>query len=182
MMSILTAHHADDNIETLLMNIIRGTGIEGLAGIPEQNGRIIRPLLPFYKSEIVNYAQTHQIPWREDRSNQSDDYLRNAMRHHVIPELAKLHPKALENTSKTIDFTKQAALVIQQQTEQLKSNCFKTKKEPFGYSIHPLKKHFKPLSFWIHQLFRPYGFDHREVIKLMNAQKGKQIHSTELCA
>ena len=59
---ILTAHHADDNIETLLMNIIRGTGIEGLTGIPEQNGRILRPLLPFYKSEIIAYAQTHQIP------------------------------------------------------------------------------------------------------------------------
>ncbi|MCH1471073.1 MAG: tRNA lysidine(34) synthetase TilS, partial [Flavobacteriaceae bacterium] len=110
---VLTAHHADDNIETLLMNIIRGTGIEGLTGIPEQNGRILRPLLPFYKSEIIAYAQVHQIPWREDRSNKSNDYQRNAMRHHVIPELAKLHPKALENTIKTIDFTKEAVLVIQ---------------------------------------------------------------------
>ena len=78
---ILTAHHADDNIETLLMNIIRGTGIEGLTGIPEQNERILRPLLPFYKSEIIAYAQTHQIPWREDRSNQSDDYQRLSLIH-----------------------------------------------------------------------------------------------------
>ena len=173
---VLTAHHADDNIETLLMNIIRGTGIEGLAAIPEQNGRIIRPLLPFYKSEIVNYAQAQEIPWREDYSNQSDDYLRNAMRHHVIPELAKLHPKALENTSKTIDFTKQAALVIQQQTVQLREQLFQNKGGTIYIQIHEIKA-LTPLSFWSHQLFHTYGFDHREVIKLMNAQKGKQISS-----
>ena len=173
---VLTAHHADDNIETLLMNIIRGTGIEGLAAIPEQNGRIIRPLLPFYKSEIVNYAQAQEIPWREDHSNQSDDYLRNAMRHHVIPELAKLHPKALENTSKTIDFTKQAALVVQQQTVQLREQLFQKKNGTIHIPIPEIKA-LKPLSFWSHQLFYAYGFDHREVIKLMNAQKGKQIFS-----
>ena len=175
---VLTAHHADDNIETLLMNIIRGTGIEGLTGIPEQNGRILRPLLPFYKSEIIAYAQVHQIPWREDRSNQSNDYQRNAMRHHVIPELAKLHPKALENTIKTIDFTKEAVLVIQQQTEQLKKELFLMEKETIRISISSVKA-LQPLSFWIHQLFHPYGFDHREVIKLLSAQKGKCIHSAD---
>ena len=94
----------------------------------------------------------------------------------MIPELAKLHPKALENTTKTIDFTKQAALVIQQQTEQLQKQLFQNKKETIRISISSVKA-LQPLSFWIHQLFRPYGFDHREVIKLMNAQKGKQISS-----
>jgi tRNA(Ile)-lysidine synthase len=175
---ILTAHHADDNIETLLINIIRGTGIEGLTGIPEQNGRILRPLLPFYKSEIIAYAQTHQIPWREDRSNQSSEYQRNAIRHHVIPELVKLHPKALENTTKTIDFTKEAAKVIQQKTEKLKKQLFLKEKETIRISISS-DKALQPFSFWIHQLFTPYGFDHREVIKLLSAQKGKCIHSTD---
>ena len=175
--AILTAHHADDNIETLLMNIIRGTGIDGLTGIPDQNGKILRPLLPFYKSDIIDYAQTYQIPWRQDRSNQSEDYLRNAMRHHVIPELAKLHPKALENTTKTIDFTKEAALVIQQQSEQLKKQLFQIKKETIRISISSVKT-LQPLSFWVHQLFHPFGFDQREVIKLLSAQKGKYIHST----
>ena len=175
---ILTAHHADDNIETLLINIIRGTGIEGLTGIPEQNGRILRPLLPFYKSEIIACAQAHQIPWREDRSNQSDDYQRNVIRHRVIPELDKLHPKALENTTKTIDFTKEAAKVIQQQNEQLKKQLFLKEKETIRISISSVKA-LQPFSFWIHQLFTPYGFDHREVIKLLSAQKGKCIHSTD---
>jgi tRNA(Ile)-lysidine synthase len=175
---VLTAHHANDNIETLLMNIIRGTGIDGLTGIPERNGRVLRPLLPFYKSEIIDYAKAHQIPWREDRSNQSDDYQRNAIRHHVIPELAKLHPKALENTTKTIDFTKEASLVILQQTKQLKKQLFLIKKETIRISISSVKK-LHPLSFWIHQLFANYGFDYREVIKLLNAQKGKCTHSSD---
>jgi tRNA(Ile)-lysidine synthase len=175
---VLTAHHADDNIETLLINIIRGTGIEGIAGIPEENGRIIRPLLPFYKSEIVDYAKAHQIPWREDHSNQSDHYQRNAIRHHVIPELAKLHPKVLDNIIKTINFTREAALVVQQQTEQLKKQLFVMEKEIIRISISSIKV-LQSISFWIHQLFHPYGFNHREVIKLLSAQKGKCIYSTD---
>ena len=175
---VLTAHHADDNIETLLMNIIRGTGIDGFTGIPERNGRILRPFLPFYKSEIVDYAKAHQIPWREDRSNQSDDYQRNAIRHHVIPALAKLHPKALENTTKTIDFAKEAALVIQQQTNELKKQLFLMETETIRVSIASVKK-LQPLSFWIHQLFHPYGFEQQEVVKLLSAQKGKRIYSTD---
>jgi tRNA(Ile)-lysidine synthase len=87
-----------------------------------------------------------------------------------------LHPKVLENTSKTIDFTKQAALVIQQQTVQLQEQLFQNKKGTIYIPIQEIIA-LKPLSFWSHQLFRTYGFDHREVIKLMNAQKGKQISS-----
>ncbi|MGB2233575.1 MAG: tRNA lysidine(34) synthetase TilS, partial [Flavobacteriaceae bacterium] len=126
---VLTAHHADENIETLLMNITRGTGIEGLAAIPEQNGKILRPLLPYYKSEIVDYAKTHGIEWREDRSNQTDDYTRNIIRHHLIPQLTKLHPKALENTSKTIELTKEAVSVVHQQTETLRNELFQIRED-----------------------------------------------------
>ena len=173
---VLTAHHADDNIETLLMNITRGTGIEGLAAIPEQNGKILRPLLPYYKSEIVDYAKTHGIEWREDRSNQSDDYTRNIIRHHLIPQLTKLHPKALENTSKTIELTKEAVSVVHQQTETFRNDLFQIREDVTHIPIKSLKT-LQPLSFWIHQLFSIYGFDQGEVIKLLDAQKGKFIFS-----
>ena len=173
---VLTAHHADDNIETLLMNITRGTGIEGLAAIPEQNGKILRPLLPYYKSEIVDYAKTHGIEWREDRSNQSDDYTRNIIRHHLIPQLTKLHPKALENTSKTIELTKEAVSVVHQQTETFRNDLFQIREDVTHIPIKSLKT-LQPLSFWIHQLFSIYGFDQGEVIKLVVAQKGKFIFS-----
>ena len=173
---VLTAHHADDNIETLLMNITRGTGIEGLTAIPEQNGRILRPFLKFYKSEIVDYAKTHGIEWREDRSNQSDDYTRNIIRHHLIPQLTKLHPKALENTSKTIELTKEAVSVIYQQTEVFRNELFQIREDVTHIPIKSLKT-LQSLSFWIHQLFSIYGFDQGEVIKLIDAQKGKFIFS-----
>ena len=173
---VLTAHHADDNIETLLMNITRGTGIEGLAAIPEQNGKILRPLLPYYKSEIVDYAKTHGIEWREDRSNQSDDYTRNIIRHHLIPQLTKLHPKALENTSKTIELTKEAVSVVHQQTKTFRNELFQIREDVTKIPIKSLKN-LEPLSFWIHQLFSIYGFDQVEVIKLLDAQKGKFIFS-----
>ena len=173
---VLTAHHADDNIETLLMNITRGTGIEGLAAIPEKNGKILRPLLPYYKSEIVDYAKTHGIEWREDRSNQSDDYTRNIIRHHLIPQLTKLHPKALENTSKTIELTKEAVSVIYQQTEAYRNELFQIREDVTQIPIKSLKS-LQPLSFWIHQLFSIHGFVQGEVIKLLDAQKGKFIFS-----
>ncbi|HLT34407.1 MAG TPA: tRNA lysidine(34) synthetase TilS, partial [Aquaticitalea sp.] len=74
---ILTAHHADDNLETFLINFTRGTGLEGLTGIPEMNGKIVRPLLPFSRANLELYAISEKIQWREDSSNVSKKYLRN---------------------------------------------------------------------------------------------------------
>src|SRR5699024_3131848 len=72
---VLTAHHRNDDAETFFINLLRGTGLEGLTGIPEKNGKSIRPLLPFSRKEIQDYAHRHRIKWREDASNASDNYL-----------------------------------------------------------------------------------------------------------
>ena len=87
---LLTAHHLDDSIETFLINFTRGTGLEGLTGIPQQNDRVVRPLLPFTRTEIEAYAKENNIAWREDSSNASDKYLRNKLRHDVVPILKSL--------------------------------------------------------------------------------------------
>jgi len=84
---ILTAHHADDALETFLINFTRGTGLDGLTGIPAINEKTIRPLLLFSREEIEKYANENQIIWREDSSNASDNYLRNKIRHHLVPVL-----------------------------------------------------------------------------------------------
>lgn len=84
---ILTAHHLDDNLETSLINFIRGTGIVGLSGITPRGGRLVRPLLNSSRQSILEYAQANSITWREDLSNGSDDYLRNRIRHHLTPVL-----------------------------------------------------------------------------------------------
>lgn len=94
---LATAHHASDQVETIIFNLTKGTGISGLSGIPIINGHIIRPLLFASKEEIQNYAMTNSLTWREDSSNESTDYHRNHLRHKVIPELKKINP-GLEST------------------------------------------------------------------------------------
>jgi tRNA(Ile)-lysidine synthase len=91
---IATAHHADDQIETVLFRLLRGTGMRGLAGIPVRRGRFIRPLLRFHKSELLAYAAAHDIAFREDPSNAQLDYARNRLRRTVLPALDAVRPEA----------------------------------------------------------------------------------------
>ncbi len=98
---VLTAHHLDDCLETFFINLGRGTGIDGLKGIPEHKNQIIRPLLPFSRTEIEAYAKANKIQWREDTSNESDKYLRNKIRHHVVPEIKKTTSNFLNGFQKT---------------------------------------------------------------------------------
>src|SRR5436190_10965135 len=94
---LLTAHHANDVIETVFINLLRGTGINGLKGIPEKNGQIVRPLLKFKKEEIENYAKKQKISFRVDQSNYEDKYERNFLRNKIIPALKTINPN-LEDT------------------------------------------------------------------------------------
>jgi tRNA(Ile)-lysidine synthase len=91
---IATAHHADDQIETVIFRLLRGTGLRGLAGIPLRRGPIIRPLLRFHKTELLEYAAQHQLGFREDESNTTDVYARNRIRRAVIPVLQTVRPTA----------------------------------------------------------------------------------------
>lgn len=97
---VLTAHHLDDSLETFLINFTRASGLDGLTGIPPQNGNIVRPLLAFSRNEIEAFAQENKLKWREDSSNASDKYLRNKLRHDVIPILKELNPSLLESCCK----------------------------------------------------------------------------------
>ena len=106
---VLTAHHLDDNVETFLINFTRGTGLEGLTGIPAQNGNIIRPLLPFSREEIENYALENKIQWREDSSNASDKYFRNKLRHNIVPTLKELNTGFLDSFQNTLHHLHQAS-------------------------------------------------------------------------
>jgi tRNA(Ile)-lysidine synthase len=94
---IATAHHANDSLETALLNLVRGTGLSGLHGISGINKHLVRPLILATKDEILAYAQANGLAWREDRSNASDDYKRNLIRHKVVPVLKRLNP-SLEAT------------------------------------------------------------------------------------
>ncbi|MDK9703589.1 MAG: tRNA lysidine(34) synthetase TilS [Sulfuritalea sp.] len=93
---ILLAHHADDQAETVLHNLLRGAGVRGAAGMPESRGRVLRPLLGLTRNELLAYARAHRVVWIEDGSNADRRYTRNFLRHEVLPLLASRFPKAGE--------------------------------------------------------------------------------------
>lgn len=163
---LLTAHHANDNAETLFVNLTRGTGIKGLQGIPEKQNNTIRPLLFATKEMIKNYAKKHNIQFREDSSNQEVKYKRNFIRHQIIPELKKLNPILEETLNTSIHYFKQSSQIVTQfckskfkdiceeNNERLKINISLLLSEPQKETL---------LFEWLH----PKGFKANQIEQLI---------------
>ncbi len=175
---VLTAHHADDNLETFLINLSRGTGIEGLTGIPETNELLVRPLLPFSRKDIEKFAKENALTWREDSSNSSIKYLRNKLRHHVIPELRSVNPQFLQNFETTLTYLKQSSEFITNQTLRAKKELFEfLDDDSIKIPIHRLREYGNPKTF-LYMLLKEYNFKAWDDIeKVLLAQSGKQIFS-----
>jgi len=177
---ILTAHHANDNVETLLMNFFKGTGIKGLQGILPKQGKIIRPLLFAKKLEIVSFAKENNLSFVEDSSNLSDKYTRNYFRNQLIPSIKKVFPEVEENLLHNIERFKDAEMLYQQAIQLHKGKLLEYK----GNEIHiPVLKLLKaePLSTIIYEIIKDYGFTaHQavEVIHLLKSGSGRFISST----
>lgn len=129
---LATAHHADDNIETLLINFFRGTGLQGLTGITEfdKKNKIIRPLLFARRNEIAEYARQNNLTWVEDSSNESDKYTRNFIRHQIIPLAKKLFDNADDNLLNNIEKLKEAETLYLQALEDHKKKLIVISSEP----------------------------------------------------
>ena len=174
---ITTAHHLDDQVETFLINFTRGTGLEGLTGIPSQNGTIIRPLLPFSREEIENYVYENGITWREDTSNASDKYLRNKLRHNIIPILKELNPNFLDSFQNTLNHLKQTNELAEDASKMVYKKVvkeFEGKKEINLTALLQFKNHKSYLYQWLNKFGFTAWYD---VYDLVNAQSGKQIFS-----
>lgn len=117
--TILTAHHADDNAETMLLNLIRGTGIRGLTGIPPFRDGIARPFLQVTRAELAAYAEANRIPHVEDETNELDEAARNVLRHKVLPVLKELNPRAVENMTRTAELLARDERALELQTGRL---------------------------------------------------------------
>ncbi len=174
---LATAHHLDDAIETFLINLSRGTGIDGLTSIPEINGSIVRPLLPFSKDSLEAFAKKQGIKWREDASNSSRDYQRNKMRHDVVPKLKENTPNFALNFQKTQSFLGLSALMLDNYADDLKKRFLLPKDDGFTISIEALKE-LSPLEGYLHLLFKSFGFTQwKDLQNLLDAQSGKEVHS-----
>ncbi|MFA0815673.1 MAG: tRNA lysidine(34) synthetase TilS [Anaerofustis sp.] len=134
-----TAHHADDQTETVLMRVIRGTGLHGLSGIPEQRGHIIRPLLAFRKQEMIEYLNENGIEYMHDETNESDDYFRNRIRNRVIPLLEKENPNLADSLLSLSRIAANADLYFKEIAEEL-SGEYSTAAGTFPYEIFGAQK------------------------------------------
>ena len=174
---LVTAHHADDNLETFLINLSRGTGLQGLLGIPEKTASIARPLLPFSREAIFEFAKREGIAWREDSSNLETKYLRNNIRHKVIPLLKDLNPDFLMNHAKTTEFLSQSNEIIQNHIQSLKATIFKQDKDKIRIEIAHISI-LKPLKGYLYELFKSYGFTEWDDVEgLLTAISGKSVRS-----
>ena len=179
---IATAHHADDNIETMLMRFFRGTGIQGLTGIQSiiKERVLIRPLLPFRKTELLEYAGIHGLYFAEDSSNASDKYTRNFFRNQLLPQIKEVFPQVEENLLHNIERFNEV-MELYRQSVQLQLSKLVEKKGAELY-IPVLKwKKTSPLQTISWELIKPFGYTAPqtvEVIKLLDAENGSYIAST----
>jgi tRNA(Ile)-lysidine synthase len=176
---ILTAHHANDNVETLLINFLKGTGIRGLIGIPLRQGKIVRPLLFAMKEEITAFAAENKLVFREDASNASDKYTRNYIRNKLIPAAKEVFPKVEHNMLNNIERFNDIHILFHEAILHHKKKLIEKK----GNEIHiPVLKLFKsePLKTIIYEIIHEYGFtpyQADEVVHLLQSQTGKLIMS-----
>ncbi len=174
---LLTAHHLDDSLETFLINLSRGTGIEGLSGIPVQNGKVVRPLLDFSQKNLMDYAKREKLNWREDSSNSDKKYLRNKIRLEIVPKLKELHPAFLENFKQTQIHLQDTHVLVQNHLQEIKSILFADDGDVIRIAIEPLKE-LHPVEAYLYGLFKDYGFTQWEDVKgLLNAMSGKEVCS-----
>jgi len=176
---ILTAHHLDDNIETLLMHFFRGTGIAGLRAIPIAQGKIVRPLLFAKKDELKAYAASHHVQWIEDSSNESDKYSRNYFRHQVIPVVQKIFPQVIGNLASNIERFRDIEFLYRQSITLHKKKLLEQRGEEVHIPVLKLKKS-EPLHAICYEIIKDYGFTSAqlpELIDLLDSDSGKYIHS-----
>jgi tRNA(Ile)-lysidine synthase len=176
---IATAHHSDDSIETFFINLIRGTGISGLHGILPKQGNIIRPMLFTNKEKITSFTKKSKLKYREDSSNASDKYVRNKLRHKIIPELKKINPSIESAIAQNIKHLRDVELIYKKAIESERKIINKENEDRKIIPISSLKK-LKPLSPYLFEFLYPLGFNSSVIEKIilsLDNTSGKQFFS-----
>ncbi len=180
---LLTAHHLDDMFETFLINLTRGSGLDGFVGIPQINENIVRPMLIFTREEISLNAQKENIIWREDQSNLTTKYHRNKIRHQVVPALKELNTSLLSSFQNTINHLKNSQEILLNHLKDIKDQIttseIHTAKE--GIILKLIVEKINRLSHpknYLYEILKNYGFtEWDDVLNLVNAQSGKKVLS-----
>jgi tRNA(Ile)-lysidine synthase len=178
---LLTAHHTDDQVETMLIQLFRGTGIAGLQGMKVKSGNIVRPLLFAQRKQLTDYAADHQLSWVEDSSNASTNYTRNFLRHKVIPIIEEVIPELSSNMLMNGKRFEEIEMVYLQKIEEIKKKLIVEQQNCHAIPVNKLKNS-EPIDTIMHEIFSRYGFaSHQipELKKLFEAPTGKYISSDQ---
>ncbi len=176
---LFTAHHLDDNIETMLMHFFRGTGIAGITGMPHVNGNLLRPFLNIAGSKLKEFAASQRLDWVEDSSNISDDYTRNYFRNRLIPSLSTIFPEIHSNLEKNLRRFSEANILYQQAIEMHKKKLLRRNGSEVHIPILMLEKTI-PIQTIIYEIIKDYNFSPaqtEDLIHLMYSTNGKYISS-----
>ena len=173
---VVLAHHADDNIETVMMHFFRGTGLQGLCGMPQVRDRILRPLLTTRRSELLQYAQEKGLEWVEDSSNQNAKYSRNYFRNELIPAIKKVYPQVEANIQDNIRRMNAIHSFYSGAVQASLDSIIERKGAEWWIPVLKLKKHAQDVLMY--ELIKPFGFGEKqvvEVVKLLDSGNGKFI-------
>ena len=174
---VLTAHNTNDNLETFIINLTRGTGLEGFTGIPPINNKAVRPLLAFSRDDITLFAIKNEIDWREDKSNASIKYIRNKVRHKVIPILQEINPHVLESFQNTLEYLNESQSLINDATKNISEQVVSYKHNLLTLNCKKLNE-LPNKKAYLYQLLHTYGFTAwNDVVDLVSGQPGKQVFS-----
>ncbi|MBK20829.1 MAG: tRNA lysidine(34) synthetase TilS [Flavobacteriales bacterium] len=173
---IATAHHLDDQLETILINLTRGTGLKGLRGMKVKRDNIVRPLLCVSRDEINDFIYANHIPFREDCSNASGKYFRNKIRHQVIPVLKEINPSLFQAINNSTKRLKAVECNWEEQYEAWKSTL-KTKDNSL---ILPFSQIQKATITFLQQFFRSKGFSYPDIESMISTKhKGKSFYGKD---
>jgi len=174
---IAVAHNLNDNAETLLINLTRGTGLAGLSGMRLISNHIIRPLLFATRDDIVKYSNKHQIKFREDKSNADTKYIRNKIRHQIIPLLKEINPSIEVTLNETAERFLGVNEIVAGYINKIREKISEQKDNIISYNISQLKHHLNNKTI-LFELFRPYGITNQQLDdlnKVINGKTGGQI-------
>lgn len=178
---VATAHHRDDAIETFFLNLMRGTGIVGLHGILQKNGKIIRPLLCFGRDEIENFIRVNNLKYRTDSTNATLDYKRNKVRHLLVPlfrDLAPAFDKTMQNNMKHIA---DVEMIYRQDVDKKRNEFIQVHQSGYKISMKELET-LSPLRTYLYEFLYPFGFGQTvvsDIIKGWNNISGKRFFAKD---
>ncbi len=169
---ILVAHHANDQLETILLNLLRGSGVEGIYGMAERRQGIIRPFLPFYRSDIYKFMKEGGLEWREDPTNAQSDYKRNYIRNQVIPKLMQFQPDAPQQLLGSFGRIKDTGKAFFHFFEQWKNSAILTEE---NYQTLPIERviHHPGRASLLYYWLRPFGINFTQVEEILKAVDGE---------